>query len=57
MITQEHIQAIAHQIARKFNPLKVVLFGSYGRDQAHPRSDVDLLVILFNYDQHKINIK
>lgn len=46
MITPEQIQAVAYQIARKFNPLKVVLFGSYGRSQAHPHSDVDLLVIL-----------
>lgn len=46
MITQEQIQAIAQQIARKFDPIKVVLFGSYGRGLAHPRSDVDLLVIL-----------
>jgi predicted nucleotidyltransferase len=46
MITPEQIQAVAHQIARKFNPLKVVLFGSYGRSQAHTYSDVDLLVIL-----------
>ncbi|KAA0226504.1 nucleotidyltransferase domain-containing protein [candidate division KSB1 bacterium] len=46
MITQEQIQAVAHQIAQKFNPLKVLLFGSYGRNEAHPRSDVDLLVIL-----------
>ena len=46
MITPEQIQVVAHQIARKFNPIKVVLFGSYGRGQAHSRSDVDLLVIL-----------
>ena len=46
MITPEQIQAVAQQIARKFNPLKVVLFGSYGRGQAHSRSDVDLLVVL-----------
>ncbi|MEE3260144.1 MAG: nucleotidyltransferase domain-containing protein [Candidatus Latescibacterota bacterium] len=26
-------------------PLKVVLFGSHARGQAHPESDLDLLVI------------
>lgn len=45
MITPEQIQGVAHQIARKFNPIKIVLFGSYGRGQAHDYSDVDLLII------------
>lgn len=46
MITQKQIQAAAEQIAQKFNPLKIVLFGSYARGESHRQSDVDLLVIL-----------
>lgn len=46
MITQKHIQSVAEQIAQKFNPLKIVLFGSYARGDQHRHSDVDLLVIL-----------
>lgn len=46
MITQQQIQAAAGQIAQKFNPLKIVLFGSYTRGESHRQSDVDLLVIL-----------
>jgi hypothetical protein len=30
MITPEQIQAVAHQIAGKFNPIKVLLFGISG---------------------------
>jgi predicted nucleotidyltransferase len=45
-ISQEEIRAIAHQIAQRFNPLKIVLFGSYARRDYHPFSDVDLLVVL-----------
>lgn len=51
MITQKQIQAAAGQIAQKFNPLKIVLFGSYTRGESHRQSDVDLLVIL--EDCHK----
>jgi predicted nucleotidyltransferase len=46
MITQEQIRAVADQIAQKFDPIKIVLFGSYARGESHPFSDVDLLVIL-----------
>ena len=45
-IPQEEIRAVAHQIARKFNPDKIILFGSYAHENYHPYSDVDLLVIL-----------
>lgn len=45
-ISQEEIRALADQIARKFNPHKIVLFGSYARGNYDPFSDVDLLVVL-----------
>jgi predicted nucleotidyltransferase len=45
-ISPEEIHAIARQIARKFNPQKIILFGSYARGNHHSFSDVDLLVVL-----------
>ena len=43
-IPREEIEDVAHQIARKFNPQKIILFGSYARGDFHPYSDIDLLV-------------
>ena len=37
---------MTEQIVRKFDPLRVVLFGSHARGDAGFHSDVDLLVIL-----------
>ncbi len=34
------------QIVEKFNPLKIILFGSYAYGTPGPDSDVDLLVIM-----------
>ncbi len=34
------------RIIRDFHPLRLVLFGSHARGDAHPESDVDLLVVL-----------
>jgi predicted nucleotidyltransferase len=34
------------RIALQFNPLQIILFGSWARGQAYPDSDLDLLVIL-----------
>jgi predicted nucleotidyltransferase len=37
---------MVERIVREFNPLKVILFGSYARGDAGPDSDVDLLVVV-----------
>ena len=47
--TPASIQSVADQIAAKFHPLKIILFGSYAYGQPTPDSDVDLLV-LFDRD-------
>lgn len=51
MTTTEHttidmdtIREVARLIVERFNPERVVLFGSYARGQATAHSDVDLLV-------------
>ncbi len=46
MVAMNQIQDVVERIARKFNPTRIVLFGSYSRGTAQPDSDVDLLVIL-----------
>ena len=40
------IRLLARQIAGRFHPLKIILFGSYAYGQPRPESDVDLLVIM-----------
>lgn len=46
MITLEQIQEFSQQIAEKFHPDRIILFGSYAYGQPTEDSDVDLLVIL-----------
>jgi uncharacterized protein len=46
MITLDQIQAFSQQIVEKFQPERIILFGSYAYGQPSEDSDVDLLVIL-----------
>ena len=45
-IPTQAIDNVVHQIARKFELQKIILFGSYARHQPRPESDVDLLVVM-----------
>src|SRR5205809_496069 len=40
------IRRFARQIAKRFHPHKIILFGSYAYGTPHNESDVDLLVIM-----------
>jgi predicted nucleotidyltransferase len=40
------IRRFARQIAQRFHPEKIILFGSYAYGTPHAESDVDLLVIM-----------
>lgn len=44
-ITKQTIEDITHKIAEKFNPLKIILFGSHGWGIPREDSDVDLFII------------
>jgi predicted nucleotidyltransferase len=44
--TLEQIYALAQEIARKFHPQRIVLFGSYAYGTPTRDSDVDLLVVM-----------
>jgi len=46
MTSMADVQRLVDKIARLFRPEKIVLFGSYARDEAGPDSDVDLLVVM-----------
>lgn len=45
-IPLRQIRAVARQIADKFHPEKIILFGSYAYGRPKPESDVDLLVVM-----------
>ncbi len=40
------IRSVVQQIADKFQPEKIILFGSYAYGKPTPESDVDLLVVM-----------
>jgi len=40
------IRRYARQVAARFKPDKIILFGSYGHGKPHEDSDVDLMVIM-----------
>jgi predicted nucleotidyltransferase len=44
------IRQMAEEIAKAFNPDKIILFGSYAKGSATAESDVDLLVIMESSD-------
>ncbi len=46
MVPLATIQAYANEIARKFHPNRIVLFGSHAAGTAGTDSDVDLLVVI-----------
>ncbi len=46
MIPRETISAIAKKIAERFNPEKIILFGSYAWGKPGQDSDLDLFVIM-----------
>ena len=45
MIHQSTILNISEQIAKKFNPEKIILFGSYVWGKPDENSDVDLFIV------------
>ena len=45
-IPMRAIRAVVTQIAERFQPEKIILFGSYAYGKPRPESDVDLLVVM-----------
>jgi uncharacterized protein len=46
VVTLRQIQAYADEVVRRFQPEKIILFGSHARGRPALDSDVDLLVIM-----------
>lgn len=46
MIGPQQIQQVSAEIARRFHPERILLFGSYAYGNPTEDSDVDLLVIM-----------
>jgi len=46
MISRQAIRKFANQVARRFKPARIILFGSYAYGKPTPDSDVDLLVVM-----------
>ncbi|HMP96029.1 MAG TPA: nucleotidyltransferase domain-containing protein [Kiritimatiellia bacterium] len=46
MIDQQDIVSFARDVARKFDPERIVLFGSYAEGKPDENSDVDILVVM-----------
>ncbi len=44
--SQKLIREMVDRIVRRFEPEKVILFGSYATGKAGPDSDVDLMVVM-----------
>lgn len=53
--TREDIEAVARDIAEKFQPQRIILFGSYAYGTPTDDSDVDLLVVM-DTDEDPISI-
>ena len=45
MISTEQLNAITERIVQRYEPEKIILFGSYAHGNAREDSDVDLLVV------------
>lgn len=46
MVAIEQVESLSQQIARKFDPERIILFGSHAYGTAREYSDIDLLVIM-----------
>ena len=46
MIDPEGIAALVREIRQHYHPLKLVLFGSYAREEAHAGSDLNLCLVV-----------
>jgi len=50
-VTPELLDEAVRRILQVGAPLKIVLFGSHARGQAHPASDLDLLIVEESSDE------
>ena len=46
MVNRQEIKRVCNEIARRFKPERIILFGSYAYGRPTPDSDMDLLVVM-----------
>jgi predicted nucleotidyltransferase len=46
MVAMNQIQELVGEIAKKYQPHQIILFGSHATGKAHDHSDVDLMVVM-----------
>ncbi len=51
------IRRFARQVAERFQPDKIILFGSYAYGTPHADSDVDILVIMPAWNEHSKSVR
>src|SRR5947208_7765776 len=51
------IRRFARQVAERFRPEKIILFGSHAYGAPHADSDVDILVIMPARDRHALAVR
>src|SRR6266481_5663415 len=51
------IRRFARQVAERFQPIKIILFGSHAYGTPHADSDVDILVVMAARNQHDQAVK
>ena len=51
------IRRFAQQVAERFHPKKIILFGSYAYGKPHQHSDVDVLVVMAARDETSKAVK
>jgi predicted nucleotidyltransferase len=55
---ERKIQQMVSRIVRRFDPERIILFGSHARGDAGPDSDVDLLIVLpFSGSKHEKTVE
>jgi uncharacterized protein len=55
---ERDIARMVRRIVHRFHPERVILFGSQARGEAHPHSDVDLLVVMsFEGSKHEQQVE
>lgn len=50
---EKWLPAVVERVVERFDPLKVVLFGSLARGEANYHSDVDLLIVFDRVDDER----
>jgi predicted nucleotidyltransferase len=55
-VSVARIRRLADQIAGKFHPRRIILFGSHARGEATPDSDVDLMVVVDRGSSHDLEL-